>query len=136
MSTELKLSDLNDDIIRDIYSFGYPTHRVYMRDICTSIGSNHHIIDNRINAYWNENYQEGGSMTLFIKKHFTKRDILYIFHYYKKCRCCTRHSYYKPDIRHQQFNPKPEQTPYYIHDDTCSCTCRHMSRHLFNAYFN
>ena len=136
MNSSLQVNDLCDDIIRDIYSFGYPNHRVYMRNTCDSISSTHHPIQEVIQDAWDE---EGGGecMSEIIKSQFIPTDILYMFHYYKKCRCCTRHSYYKPDIKCQQFNPKPNYNPHYNRDytDECACVCRHMSRHLYSAYY-
>lgn len=135
---EINICELCDDIIRDIYSFGYPNHRVYMKSVCEMIESNHDPLDKYLSDAWYKNGQHDHHdtpMSTFIKTQFTQTDILYMFHYYKKCRCCTRHSYYKPDIKYQQQNPKPDYNPHYTHDDTCSCSCRHMSRHLYSAYF-
>lgn len=136
----MNFNDLCDDILRDVYSFGYPNHRVYMKDICTLIGTNHETIHKDLSYLWELNgeleWHGGTSMDKFIKTQFTQTDILHMFHYYKKCRCCTRHSYYKPDIKCRQLNPKPAHNPHYTRDNTCSCPCRHMSRHLYCAYFD
>lgn len=130
--------DLCDDILRDVYSFGYPNHRVYMKDICAMIETNHDTIHNNLSYAWERNGEldlsGGASMSEFIRRHFNRHEILYMFRRYKNCRCCTRHSYYKPDIKCRQHNPKPTHNPHYTYDSTCSCPCRHMSRHLYSAY--
>lgn len=139
MNTEIQLCQLCDDIIRDIYSFGYPNHRVYMKDICKRIESNHDTLDKYLSDSWYQNSlhdNHNTPMDIFIKTQFTQTEMVNMFNYYKKCRCCTRHSYYKPDIKRQHFNPKPEYNPHYTNDTTCLCTCRHMSRHLYSASVN
>lgn len=132
--------NLCDDILRDVYSFGYPNHRVYMKEICQEIELNHETIHKYLSYAWEQNGElelyDGNSMSDYIKRQFHRHEIMHMFRYYKKCRCCTRHSHYKPDITRQQRNPKPDHNPHYTHDTTCLCSCRHMSRHLYSAYFD
>lgn len=136
MTNEIKIYDLCDDIIRDIYSFGYPNHRKYMKDICRMIESNHTSIHKHLHDSWYRN-NTAIPITEFINAEFTQTEIVVMFQYYKKCKCCTRHSYYKPNIKSQHFNPKPAYNPHYnTHNITCYCPCRNMSRHLYLAYFN
>ena len=129
----MKFSELSQDIIIHIYSFGDPKHRILMKDICKKIGTNHKKINKRLINYYNNYGREEESLFMFIRSRFSRPDILNMFKYYKKCHCCTRHCHYKPDILKQEFNIKPQNSNDYS-DNSCKCQCRHISRHLYLAY--
>jgi len=130
----MKISDFSQDIIVYIYSFGDPKHRILMKDICKKIETNHKKINKRLGTYYNNYSREDEPLFIFIRSRFTRSDILTMSKYYKKCHCCTRHCHYKPDILKQEFNMKPQNSNNYT-DNSCQCQCRHISRHLYLAYW-
>ena len=124
----------NEDIIRYIYSFGYPEYRSHMDNICFQINTTHQHITYQLFGEWNDS-MTSESLGVYCRENYERPKILELYKKYMKCYCCTRHSYYKPDILKKKYNKKKEIC-YYQSDETgCECECRHMTRHLYTSYW-
>jgi hypothetical protein len=126
----------NDDIIRYIYSFGYPEHRKHIKNIMFQIKTDIYYLSRVILSDWSETYI-GLPLQHYFDLCYKKDEIKTFYLKYKTCRCCTRHSYYKPDLINHNYNEK--QNPCYYDDSKtceCECDCRHMSRILYKSYHN
>lgn len=120
---------MNEDIIRHIYSFGYPEHRMYMKQLCKDI----HINGNINPIGWPQNRRNGEALCVFLRRK-TYEELIDLYKTYKQCQCCTRHCYYKPNLVNEHV--KLEPNPYYSYvnlNDVCNCKCRHNLRIVYNA---
>jgi hypothetical protein len=122
---------MNEDIMRHIYSFGYPEHRVYMKQLSKDI----HINGNINPIGWPENRLKGEALCVFLRRK-TYEELIDLYKTYKQCRCCTRHCYYKPNLVTMNENVKLEPNPYYSYEnlnELCPCKCRHNLRLVYRA---
>jgi len=118
----------NEDIMRHIYSFGYPEHRIYMKQLCKEINTDLPDLSN-----WKQNRINLEIMSTYLKRTYKRVELIELNHKYNKCRCCTRHSYNKPNLLNRELNLRLRQKPYY--ENICKCNCRHITRHIFKAYW-
>ena len=65
----------------------------------------------------------------YVQECYTLEDQLDYAKYFKRCRCCSRHSHYKTEAKPQ--NPLPESKKI----DKCYCKCRHFSRFFQSRVF-
>ena len=132
--TEVKMEQLfeNKDIMRLIYSFGYAEHRHYMKEMSKSI----RVCGNYDPIGWPENRVNDEALPTFLKRK-SRTELIDLYNRYNKCRCCTRHSYFKPKLFEMRLNPKITPNPYYKTDETteCACVCRHRARLVFIVYW-
>lgn len=124
----------HEDIKRYIYSFGYPEHRIYMKAICQQINTPYDFIS-QLYREW-DGYV-ALSMTQYLHTRYSSCELHHLYLITKRCNCCTRHSYYKPNLSAIQQNTKTNPNPHYsiIYSTTCSCHCRSLSRQIYNAYW-
>lgn len=123
----------HEDIKRHIYSFGYPKHRIYMKEICKRINTPYDFIY-QLNREW-DGY-DALSMTQYLHTRYSYIELKQLYLITKRCNCCTRHSYYKPNLCAIQLNAKTNPNPHYsIYSTTCVCHCRSLSRHIYYAYW-
>lgn len=132
---------MNDDIIRHIFSFGYPEHRTYMKQLSKEIN----VCGDYDPIGWSENRVNGELLCNFLRRTHTRNEIIHLFNTYKKCKCCTRHACFKPDLFNMKLNPRLNPNPYYRYKDEhifyptkyhfCLCKCRHNIRHVYVAYW-
>lgn len=125
----------NEDIKRNILSFGYTGHRETMKKICRDIQFRHR---DAILSNVPKNYPYSKS-DLELLSCMTMRGTLTRFFQLRLCKCCSRHSHNKPDI---QIRTSPKGTKYlYIVElkdwvpecknlHNCVCSCRSESRYL------
>ena len=132
---ELKTIFDNEDIIRHICSFGYPEYRSLIAGIGKQITTNNQAFDLHFDIVWEANYSRFNSMGHYISVTYDKPSILKLHKRYSRCRCCTKHAYYKPDILKQDYNSKPFESYYSDTHPKCRCKCRHMARHMYKAYY-
>jgi hypothetical protein len=126
----------NEDIIRNICSFGYPEYRGLIAGIGKQITTNNQAMDLHFDIVWAVNYSRFNSMSHYISVTYDRPSILKMHKRYSMCRCCTRHAYYKPDILKQDYNSKPAECHYSDTHPTCMCKCRNMARYMYKAYYN
>jgi hypothetical protein len=128
----------NEDIKRVIYSFGYPEHRFYMKDLSTRLNTNLEPIKEISDAWEYDQGEIGNSMSYYIQCRFTKDQMIQMYHKTRRCYCCTRHAHYKPDLLRRELNSNnsPNDQPEYSYNEECYCNCRHMCRHVYRAYTN
>jgi len=115
----------SSDLVRQIYSFGDPSHRIF---------TNHLRFDLR--AYpelFQEKYTERClhsvcSYTIHDYLHeYSGRKIQGYLQTYKRCFCCARHSIDKPTwIKGKMVYPP--QSVFENQDSECECCCRSLSR--------
>ena len=134
---------LNDDIIRHIYSFGYAEHRIYMKEMSKSI----HVCGDYDPIGWPQNRVNGELLNTFLIRTHTRNELIDLFNKYNRCKCCTRHACFKPNLFNMELNPRLKPNPYYrynVKEDFifyptkyhfCLCKCRHNSRHVYVAYW-
>jgi len=121
----------NDDLIRLIYSFGYPEHRTYMNEIVSHFDENNFKIENNIKCIRRDyNIYCGlteypSSLDMFITDLFSKEEQHILLKQMLSCRCCSRHSHSKPHNLIIYCCDVVEETSTDVH---CHCSCRHLSR--------
>lgn len=127
----------NEDLIRIIYSFGYPKHRENMKEIVSSLHyknlKRNNIMDCLKHDY--ELYTKHNpysSMDRFVPDLLSKKEQQEVLCQLIQCRCCTRHSHNKPIMVDKTFYYKPSSKRYY-NDVECKCSCRHLSRTLWHS---
>jgi hypothetical protein len=128
----------NLDIIRLIYSFGYPNHRIYMKQIVDTFKDeqanrefNMECIIDDWNLYHQSKYYLS-SMNILLSDLFNRSQQTILLVQMIKCKCCTRHCHNKPFILNGNIIYKPNRIKYTMYD--CNCNCRHISRELFKCY--
>lgn len=124
----------NEDLKRYIYSFGYPSHRVFMRQICNELNTT--LTEPTEILGWPEESNDGESLCCFVNRTYTKQQIVELFNAYRWCYCCTRHSYYKPTLFSAEKNDKLDPNPHYTYQEECQCNCRNTCRHLYVGYWH
>jgi len=70
----------NEDIKRVIYSFGYPEHRFYMKDLSTRLNTNLEPIKEISDAWEYDQGEIGNSMSYYIQCRFTKDQMIQMYH--------------------------------------------------------
>jgi hypothetical protein len=127
------------DLVRLIYSFGYPEHRVLTQYIAQEIREDvHEITYERL--YWIESMtpdrREGDiSLTRFLEE--VPMDLLKLLNGYKRCYCCQRHNKNKPIIHEGQIHTfKGVVTERNAYPCDCGCPCRHYSRYFMKHLFD
>jgi hypothetical protein len=126
----------NMDLVRLIYSFGYPEHRMHMKGITSCFKQKDEIIQFNLSCLqedwiiYHEIYPDG-SMDRMISSLFVEEEQYNLLHQLIDCRCCTRHSYGKP-IRSMLW--ASDYVP--ARDESCLCCCRHMSRVLLHSIYH
>lgn len=129
-----------DDLLRMIYSFGEPSHRIFMKEIKKEIElpeldllaqEYQEIVKQKTDL--NESYNFNnfvGEMEPVYAVYWLKK--------YSRCYCCQRHSILKPFICEGKrlipsyqvvFESKPVGKE---HKNTCKCSCRQNSRFIMN----
>lgn len=132
--SEMDLLFRNEDIMRHIYSFGYAKHRDYMKELSKEINS---VLSGNIEPIgWFENRIGGEALCIFLYREKTYDELIDLYHIYKNCYCCTRHSCYKPKLSNMDENVKLNPNPYYTKKRkyyNCKCQCRAYIRHVYFA---
>lgn len=121
---------LNEDIIRYIFSFGYPQHRTYMKELCKDINTHLKEIKG-----WRKNRVNHESLCEYIYRTHNEREIIEVYKNYKSCCCCTRHSFYKPNLFRKEENHKVYPNIHYSVNNVCVCNCRHITRQIYNSFW-
>ena len=118
-----KLVFANEDLKRHIFSFGDPTHREFTDSLAEILKVDCDSFKERYQEwYWSTNQRP---MRFYLREEFTVEERLYWMHYFNRCKCCTRHSHYKP------FGDANCVTIVSCSSTNreCSCPCRHFARH-------
>ena len=127
-----------EDLVRLIYSFGDPDHRVLTQYIAQEIRQDvHEITYERL--YWIESMtpeQQDGDISLRRFLEEVPMDLLKLLNGYKRCYCCQRHNHNKPIIHEGQIRTfKGVVTERNVYPDECGCPCRHYSRYFMRHLF-
>lgn len=129
----------NKDIMRLIYSFGYPEHRIYMKKLCYKLDT---VLSNLYITHWPKKRICNEPLSTFLARERTRYELIFMYKAYKKCQCCTRHCYYKPNLTTKNENTKLNPNPYYSNVPNgmsktkfygCKCLCRLYIRHVYTA---
>jgi hypothetical protein len=113
----------NEDLKRHIFSFGYPEHIEFTKSLVK-----HLKVDCRPfqEKFWRISW--GRPLRTYLIEEFTEDERFDLIHYFNRCRCCTRHSHYKPYV--DAFGAKiVSNSNAHATSDLCGCPCRHLSRH-------
>lgn len=124
----------NTDLLRLIYSFGYPEHRKHMKHIVQYFRKKVKKIKFNLRclrrdfALYNASHNYISSLDRMLPELLTQTEQYILLHQMIDCRCCSRHSHGKPVRSRLWLN---ENSSYGHHDNIdCECWCRHMSRIL------
>ena len=108
----------NEDLKRHIFSFGYPEHRTLMRGLIQELQ-----LDMSL-------FPDHGSITDQVGSYDVLEQLKW-FDYLNRCRCCSRHSHYKPyilgceGIYPVNMGKIPEGNVI-----ECKCPCRSFARYF------
>jgi hypothetical protein len=120
----------NEDLKRHIFSFGYPEHREFVHSLKETLQVD---CDRFQNMFMN--HSGDGCMSQYLLEEFTEAEMIEWMDYFNRCKCCTRHSHYKPFICAKGANvPDRHTTVDYYYSD-CSCACRHLARHCARTIY-
>ena len=125
-------------LLRIIYSFGYPEHRLYMKRIVDDFKDEQNtrefnmecIMDDWALYYQSQYYHSGFDMLL--SDLFNRQQQKVLLFQMIKCKCCTRHSHNKPILLNDRIIYYPTSIKHT--KDECYCHCRHLSRNLWHCY--
>jgi hypothetical protein len=131
----------NVDLIRLIYSFGYPKHRQYMKCIVNQFACEEDvrrfnmecIMDDWV-LYFESQYYPS-AIDMFLSDLFNSQQQKALLRQMIKCKCCTRHSHNKPILLNDRIIYYPT-TIKHKRDPYCNCNCRSLSRSLWFCYKN
>lgn len=110
----------SEDLVRHIYSFGSDDHRVKMKKIGKELKKGFSKVLSQ--------YKPGPGDHLKLQG-LTMLETLESFFLYKRCYCCSAHSY-KDDIHIEEGKLVFTQVKF-IDNRVCRCMCRHNSRIMF-----
>jgi hypothetical protein len=115
----------NEDLKRLIFSFGYPEHRAFTRNLTREL----HVDMNT--------FQYHGSITEYIET-CTVMEQLKWLEYFNRCRCCSRHSHYKPYINSDYGGMYPVNMGRIPEGNVveCDCPCRSFARYMLIGMIN
>lgn len=125
----------SEDLKRHIFSFGYPEHREFMKSLKKIL----HVDCKPFMRRYARNHN-WRVMNQYILHEYTETEILRYIHYYNRCRCCTRHSHFKPILKnvdgmiHIYENDNNIPGHVMIRDHSCQCHCRYLMRQMTDAY--
>ena len=112
----------NEDLKRHIFSFGYPEHIEFTKSLTKILKVD---CDRFDETFWKNT--RGRPMGTYLKDEFTEAERMDWMHYFNRCKCCTRHSHYKPYVDEDCVKIISNSST--NRDDLCQCMCRHLARH-------
>ena len=116
------------DLVRMIYSFGDPSHRMFTERLKFMLKP---LPDNFEYDYYERALLEGEYYTVEDHlSHYTKREIEDSLKEYQRCFCCARHSTNRWIHRSSVYVP---QSVFESNPSKCYCSCRTLSR-IFIRY--
>ena len=117
------------ELLEQIYDFGdvgRDAHRQKMEQIRDDVRLYFYDAAKELEAsYYSSDYPQlrgGNPFVRYVRESYSAEDKLDYAKYFKRCRCCSRHSHYKT-IR-KPANPVPESNDIQL----CHCKCRHYAR--------
>jgi len=124
------------DLVEEIYDFGDAGRDVH-REKLSAVKDEARLwfydaAKELENSYYSSDYprHRGNNPFLtYVQECYTLEDKLEYAKYFKRCRCCSRHSHYKTEAKPQ--NPLPESKKI----EKCHCKCRHYSRFFQSKVF-
>ena len=121
----------NQDLVRLIYSFGFPEHRLHTKKVCNRLLYHHYCRTDKPLA------KDLLSPVPNLMKHHREWKLYVEFFVYKRCMCCSRHSHRKPSIYLEEgtivFDWGNETVvPEAIDRNDCDCVCRHKCRRIMD----
>jgi len=119
------------DLVRLIYSFGFPEHRLHTKKVCNQLLYHHYRRTDKPLA------KDLLSPVPNLMKHHRDWNLYVDFFVYKRCMCCSRHSHRKPSISLEEgtivFDWGNEtMVPEAMDRNDCDCECRHNCRRIIN----
>ena len=119
------------DLVRHIYLFGDPDHRLKTRLLAEELRVDPEEMKLAFLKRW---LQEEG-YTFWHYLHETPHSILYKrLNMYNRCYCCKRHNTHKPKLI-DGFIIAFDRVVHESHPSRCPCSCRHFSRVLADFLF-
>lgn len=107
---------------RHIFSFGYPEHIEFTKSLTKILKVD---CDRFEETFWKNSW--GRPMRTYLIEEFTEAERMVWMHYFNRCKCCTRHSHYKPYMDEDCVKIISNSST--TRDDLCQCMCRHFARH-------
>lgn len=117
----------NEDIKRLIFSFGTIEHRVFTKNLKNIFLLLEKIRNKNIQLllYDFNKQSQHQSIVNFIYTIFSKEKQKDFLKQLNGCYCCNKHRYNR--------NPYKQYTNDTFSNETCSCYCRHITRHLYRC---
>jgi hypothetical protein len=119
----------NEDLKRHIFSFGYPEHRTFTRSLKESLH-----VDCKWVEWMREKNQGDRCMEQYLLDEYTDIELMKCMRYLNRCRCCTRHSHFKPYMDGNEIRMPINDTRSFNRE--CHCPCRFLARAMATAYGN
>jgi hypothetical protein len=117
------------ELLEQIYDFGdvgRDAHRQKMEQIRDHVRLYFYDAAKELEAsYYSSDYPQlrgGNPFVRYVRESYNVDDKLDYAKYFKRCRCCSRHSHYKMAAKPAKPVPESKQV------DRCYCKCRHYSR--------
>ena len=119
------------DLVRLIYSFGEPKHRLFTNDLKWDLKPWPQIC---IFRYVERKLTTGHvdySIQEFLNEYSSEK-LEWMLSTYKRCYCCARHNHNKPMLI-RGIETLPAQCVFESHPEECDCSCRQLSRKCIKA---
>ena len=123
------------DLVRHIYSFGDPAHRLMTRELCKEIRPNP---DQFLDDFFLRRSQEPDEFHYrytiqdFVEEIGRVRICRYLTAF-KRCYCCQRHNRNKPILHEGRLMVCEGTVTERMEEEICFCDCRHASRRIIPA---
>ena len=124
----------NVDLKRHIFSFGEPAHRDRMKQVSDGLA----IRVEPIQHLFEDNRGER-SLYDYLRDEYTAQELIATSRYLNRCKCCTRHSHYKPYLEYVEGVQEVRIPSHPVHHGfplDCECACRTMSRCMMRVYLH
>ena len=123
----------NLDLVRLIYSFGDPYHRVMTRQLCKELQPNpDEFLDDFFLRRVQEPHEYRYTIQDFVEEIDKKRICRYLRNF-KRCYCCERHNRDKPILHEGRVMVCEGTVTERIEEEICFCICRHTSRRIIQT---
>ena len=119
------------DLVRNIYSFGDPDHRLMTQQLDYELRS---IPGKFMDDFCIRKMQENDLYT--IQDFVEEMDYVRVRRYltgFKRCYCCERHNRNKPILHEHRWMICEGTVTERMEEDICFCDCRHASRRIMST---
>ena len=120
----------NLDLVRHIYSFGDPDHRVKTRLLAEELRVDPEMMKREMKKRW---IRDGCNPFKYLQE-IPRDALLKRLNLYNRCYCCQRHNTQKPMLMEGHMFTF-DDVVHESHPSRCQCSCRHFSRVIANFFY-